>query len=853
MPGAVQTASDAGALGSQNHFYDNVSLPPSEFKLSPDYALAKGELSQLFGQLGEQLKLHAKGAAEAMTWEAGRWAEPDPDAADEEAQMLGAGKHLLLELHQALKTAEPNAYAAAGVHLQKRFGAFGDRGTSGVHVAGEALTAVIVERSPADAERRESCATKAVSEWVATQPELLDRVCMPVEAYVDYLGFNFDTDGSVCDARHQPQWDGAQKVNGAYLAVARALAKEGFNGEAPARQIASWTSNIEWLHQGQPLEQRIAAVRKGPVYFFRKSMPMRDFLEAGEFRQAVKEVGTLLEWLQQLLGDRSGGAEIGPAIWRFAELFRGDTPEASRKQCLFLDEGKRLLFELCVRLADAKPQMRDCVARSLHRDLTASGGAMPEPEDVLQNALKALNSSAPRAAPRVRSGNGEAALATPARRAPSASAPTSAATGAHVVATPQAPGGVRRYDVQQRMTPEDLQSRCDQVRSALNQLLLKGTNDSLKRRLTDWCGHFARPPGILGAEDLMMLGGGVLVLRKLIGKLDLLDEYPRQSILDTLEENLLRSSNARRDAVRYFTQALVHAEFELLKSTDRPELSARLGRFEKWAERQRETGRLSKKTFEHAMGDLGFVISDVEIDGPISQMDPIRKNAAWRACLGEPADMTAAHPLFDVDNADLADALSRLGDPNGLLLMRGTDHLATFADKWLGQVPRGGQKDFVGNLQSFGLDALRLVIDRLERRPDRLEVQRILDQLMKHLSEDQDPAATLVHYSRYEVPHDEASRLESTDEARRAVIRKAVERSVAPLLEGTDSAFHQQVVGEACAGLQQLLGVRSARGESFDPEFGTWYDTSTASLLSLHKQIREAASEPAAPKPKPEP
>lgn len=851
MPGAVQTASDAGALGSQNHFYDNVSLPPSEFKLSPDYALAKGELSQLFGQLGEQLEPHAEGAAEAMTWEAGRWAKPDPDAADEEAQMLGAGKHLLLELHQALKTAKPNAYAAAGVHLQKRFGALGDRRTSGVQVAGEALTAVIVERSVDEAKRRKSCATKAVSEWVATQPELRDRVCLPVDAYVDYLGFNFNTDGSVCDARHQPQWDGAQKINGAYLAVARALAEEGFNGGALARQIASWTSNIEWLHQDEPLEQRIAAVRKGPVYFFRKSMPMRDFLEAGEFRQAVKEVVTLLEWLEQLLGRRPEGAEMGPAICQFAELFRGDTPEASHKQCLFLDEGKRLLFKLCVRLEETGPKMRDVVVRSFHRDLTASGGAMPEPEDVLQNALKALNSSAPRAAPRGRSGNGEAALATPVRRAPSASAPTSAATSAHMVATPQGPRTVRRYEVQQRMTPEDLQSRRDQLRSALNQLLLKSANDSLKRRLTDWCDHFAQPPGILGNEDLMMLGGGVLVLRKLIGKLDLLDEYARQSILDTLEENLLSSSNARRDAVRYFTQALVHAEFELLESTDRPELPARRGRFKKWAEPQRETGRLSEKTFGHAMRDLGFVISDVEIDGPMPEMDPVRKNAAWRACLGEPADMTAAHPLFDVDNADLADALSRLGDPNGLLLMRGTDHLATFSDKWLGRVPPGGQKDFVGNLQSFGLDALRLVIDRLERRPDRLEVQSILDQLMKHLSEDQDPAATLVHYSRYEVPHDEASTLERTDEARRAVIRKAVERSVAPLLEGMAPAFRQQAVGQACAGLQQLLGVRSARGESFDPEVGNWYDTSTASLLSLHKQIREAASEPAAPKAEP--
>ncbi len=76
---AVHPAPEAGPLGGQNHFYDNVSLPPSEFKLSPDYALAKGELSELFGQLGEQLKLHAKGAAEAMSWEAGRWDEPDPD------------------------------------------------------------------------------------------------------------------------------------------------------------------------------------------------------------------------------------------------------------------------------------------------------------------------------------------------------------------------------------------------------------------------------------------------------------------------------------------------------------------------------------------------------------------------------------------------------------------------------------------------------------------------------------------------------------------------------------------------------------------------------------------------------
>ena len=117
--------------------------------------------------------------------------------------MLGAGKHLLLELHQALKTAKPNAYAAAGVHLQKRFGALGDRRTSGVQVVGEALTAVIVERSVDEAKRRKSCATKAVSEWVATQPELLDRVCMPVEAYVDYLGLNFNTDGSVCDAEDQ--------------------------------------------------------------------------------------------------------------------------------------------------------------------------------------------------------------------------------------------------------------------------------------------------------------------------------------------------------------------------------------------------------------------------------------------------------------------------------------------------------------------------------------------------------------------------------------------------------------------------------------------------------------------------
>ena len=121
-----------------------------------------------------------------------------------------------------------------------------------------------------------------------------------------------------------------------------------------------------------------------------------------------------------------------------------------------------------------------------------------------------------------------------------------------------------------------------------------------------------------------------------------------------------------------------------------------------------------------------------------------------------------------------------------------------------------------------------------------------LGRLLRDLAKAADPAATLLEYARYEVPHDAQSTLEVTDARRRKGIEDAVKASAAALLQGTSRVESEAAVARACRRLQQLLGVRAAAGEEdLEADIGGLYDTSAISLFALNDRLREAAYPPA--------
>lgn len=53
---------------------------------------------------------------------------------------------------------------------------------------------------------------------------------------------------------------------------------------------------------------------------------------------------------------------------------------------------------------------------------------------------------------------------------------------------------------------------------------------------------------------------------------------------------------------------------------------------------------------------LGLIDPDIDIDGELTRMHPIRNNAAWRVCLGMSVEPGHVPPLADLRYADQAPA-----------------------------------------------------------------------------------------------------------------------------------------------------------------------------------------------------
>ena len=589
--------------------------------------------------------------------------------------------------------------------------------------------------------------------------------------------------------------------------------------------------------------------RSSPVCYDSR-MSTDDFIRSPEFQTAVQQTLIGVQWLESLAQKNARWDALKATVLMYVESYTGNTSAQSAAQCRFLGEGKLALFQLCeVLAASSGPAALERALVSISDDVLGPVDPMPDVADVLRNAARAAADEDSVATAAQQRSNVPQLSTVSARAMPTVSAPALGAIGTTAAELGQAPGEASLAGLPELAGPGDLQRMCDQLRGAFNQLvglLPSPANGTLQQRLQAWSESFSTPPAELRAHDAEMLEAGPLVLAALCKELGEMKPADRQKAF-TLLESRVPAQVDRRRGVCPLARALIEVE-SLRAGEDNPHLKERRARFDEWARPQLLMRRITARECEEAMFNVGLEDWDMDYDGPHQVMDFIRKNATLRVCLTGCAAPDDKHPLSDAGKADLHAALVRLQRCCDDLMVTDAT-LRAFAENWLPRTASGEPDDLAGNLQTFGADALKRVASRLERPGDRALRERnreTLGRLLRDLAKAADPAATLLEYARYEVPHDAQSTLEVTDARRRKGIEDAVKASAAALLQGTSRVESEAAVARACRRLQQLLGVRAAAGEEdLEADIGGLYDTSAISLFALNDRLREAAYPPA--------
>ncbi len=585
--------------------------------------------------------------------------------------------------------------------------------------------------------------------------------------------------------------------------------------------------------------------RSSPIGYDSR-MSMDDFIRSPEFQTAVQQTLTGVQWLESLAQKNARWDALKGTVLMLVDSYTGNTSAQSAAQCRFLGEGKQALFQLCeVLTTSSGPAALERALVSISNDVLELVDPMPDVVDVLRHAVHAAKNEGvfavaqdrrvaaaaspvglPRATPTTQTPAPAPALRakeTPATKPSRSLVPTSLASVAPLVG------------------PERLDRMCSELRGAFDKLITlmpDPKNLGLQQRLMAWSEEFLELPPTLGPYQIEMLDGGALVLEKLCKELGTMTVADRLKAFTHLE-GCVDAQAARRQGVRSLARLLVYLE-GLRAGEYNPHLEDRRARFDEWARPQLQMGRLTADQCKEAMLNVGLEDRVEDYDGIRHVMDSIRNNATWRVCLTGCAAPDDKHPLSDTGKADLRAALVRLQRCCDDLMVKDAA-LHAFAANWLPRTASGGQDDLVGNLQTFGVDAMKRIASRLERPGDRAFRERnreVLGRLLHDLTKAADPAATLLEYARYEVPHDAESTLEATDAGRRKGIEDAVKASATALLQRTSTAESEAAVARACRRLQQLLGVRAAAGEEgLEADIGGLYDTSATSLFELNDRV----------------
>ncbi|MDH0864976.1 hypothetical protein [Mitsuaria sp. GD03876] len=628
------------------------------------------------------------------------------------------------------------------------------------------------------------------------------------------------------------------------------------------------------------------------------------FRATPNYHACSEELLRLTQWLAHLLPDAGPDADVAADLARQAPAWarpeRMDHPEAQ-----WFGAGKHLMFELCKALARAEdrkhlPDLQSAVCRALRPALdddagragispiTAVGRALSaawEAEGASvasyrrRQASEALEAFSGRwlddrskhaemaRAMRQYLGLDEVAMGRratfgmgriDARAVNGAAAACARAWNAPVQAESM-PGTTSPVlaALLSGMTPEALKTRHAQLNASVDRLIRHA--DQLPARaaaparaaLAAWRQALQAAPEVFDEHDAAMYCTGPLLLNRLCDELDRMTDAKRQQCLLRLGASYLPTTG-QHYRIDMLAPALIEAE-SCNAGRDNPHLAVRRQRLLDWAEPQVRERRLTQEHVSDALEMLGLERPETSIDGVRAVMDLVRNNAALRACLlgarnpKDPLHLLASSgpvdPLADIGRADLAEALTTFRKRcQDFFLYAEAKDLEAFEARWLGATPTRGQDDLVGNLQSFGVEAMNRLLRRATEDTHEVRVRRdTVAGLATALKTAKDPAGLLMRYARYELPERRITAAEQAalDDKRRLLIKREV-RAGLSLLEGQAEADIERAVARTCRLVQDRLGVRPARGDTHEPGDEGLIDLSTANLSRINLLTRNA-------------
>lgn len=214
------TARALHAVQHDRHFFDGGATSAAAFWRSPSFNETRSALFLTHMALrsvvpdtegNEPLRRYLQQSGS-------RFSRPTAAPDDEQAQMMGAGKRLLVTLFQAVE-AQPDAASRAVVcHLMHtRLCSPGASAHPPVTRLGQAVNDVVALHNPAAARQRCRLAQQALTDWVSKAG--LATPCSPdecVQSLLDYFGLQ--QRDVVPDTSIDAQSLGAQRLNDAYKA-----------------------------------------------------------------------------------------------------------------------------------------------------------------------------------------------------------------------------------------------------------------------------------------------------------------------------------------------------------------------------------------------------------------------------------------------------------------------------------------------------------------------------------------------------------------------------------------------------------------------------------------------------------
>lgn len=586
---------------------------------------------------------------------------------------------------------------------------------------------------------------------------------------------------------------------------------------------------------GRPCAELIEQARVQRHFYDDSCGTPAQFQASPAYEEARKELFKLFQWLRLVLPDTGPDQDVDGLIKRHAQSWVGSAHNFNQVRVRLFGAGKHAMHQLCLALEADPCAARQRMACTHLREAFQTGELRSNSITAICCALSAV----------VAAKASDATALPVAAKASNATALPVAAKAADATALPMTDDAVLAT-ILPRLGIEGLHQLHQQLIASIDRLIAlmpPGVETAVREGLNARREGWATPAATFDRRHAEMLIGGQAVLTALADVLDGLDFSQRMEVVVCRERELCDAGQGT-SAVASLAHVLVEAE-SVRSGEDNPHLEARRRLFEAWARPKQGKARLGARAVEDGLQVLGLHQPDTVYDGPLPEIDPVRSNAAWLACLGKPGSGIEVHPLADVDRAELAAALIGLKARCDDLIVADTIGLDIFADRWLGRTPSGAQEDVVGNLRAFGVAALHRLIERLGQPGDRIAKQAVLTKMLQDMATTEDPAALLLRYDRYEVPQEPkfATSQKELDRMRRSVVEREVRRSATTLLEGMDSKSVNEAVGRECRRVLELLGIPLAPwlASASGPSIGL-IDLSAQALARLEDHVRRAVA-----------